>query len=377
MYRLITAWMALLLGLPLQAQELSLAPMFAGRIFDQPVFMRQSPVRPAYWYVAEKGGKLFRLKRDGSERQLVLDLGKRVEAGPMEAGLLGFAFHPRFADNGLLYLSYTREGSPLTSVLARYRSSDGGRRIDPASGQVLLEVSQPYRNHNGGHLDFGPDGYLYYGLGDGGSAGDPQGHGQNRQTLLGTLLRLDVDGDPPYAIPKDNPFVGGGARAEIYAWGLRNPWRWSFDRQSGELWLGDVGQNRWEEVNRVSAGDNLGWNRWEGNHCYRGSDCSAEGVTMPRAEYSHAQGCSVTGGYVYRGQALPALQGHYLYGDFCSGRIWALDSSDPAATAHMLLHSGKRIASFAEDSAGELYLLDFAVGRIFQLVGKSSERRGP
>jgi glucose/arabinose dehydrogenase len=371
MCRCATAFLLILLfSLPLQAAELSLAPMFGGKTFDQPVFMRQSPLQDNHWFVLEKGGKLFRLGSDGSDRRLVIDLSERVEAGPMEAGLLGFAFHPAFADNGQVYFSYTRDGSPLTSVLSRFRSRDGGRSIDPASEQVLLEVNQPYSNHNGGHIAFGPDGYLYYGLGDGGAAGDPQGNGQNRHTLLGAMLRLDVDGKPPYGIARGNPFVKGGGRSEIYAWGLRNPWRWSFDRESGELWVGDVGQNSWEEVDRVGAGDNLGWNHWEGNHCYRRSDCSAEGMAMPVAEYSHRVGCSITGGYVYRGEAIAALYGDYIFGDFCSGRIWALDSEDDKASPRMLLLSGKRIASFAEDRAGELYLLDFAVGRIFRLTAE-------
>lgn len=358
----------LLAVLPLQAAaELSLTPMFGDKRFNQPVFMQQAPGETRYWFVVEKGGKVWRLRADGSDRRLVLDLGARVESAPSEAGLLGMAFHPRYQDNGAVFLSYTRAGSPLTSVLARYRSRDGGRSIDPDSERVVLEVAQPYRNHNGGHIAFGPDGYLYYGLGDGGAAGDPEGHGQNRATLLGALLRIDVDGRAPYTIPPDNPFIDGDGRPEIYAWGLRNPWRWSFDRQNGQLWLGDVGQNQWEEVNQVNAGDNLGWNRWEGKHCYRRSDCSSEGMVMPRAEYPHKEGCSVTGGYVYRGKAMPALQGHYLYGDYCSGKVWALNAANPGPHPRELLSSGRRIASFAEDSEGELYLLDNAAGRIFRL----------
>ena len=355
------------LSLPAAAAELSLTPVFGDKRFNQPVFMQQDPNDTRYWFVVEKGGKVWRQRIDGSDRRLALDLSARVESAPSEAGLLGIALHPRYAENGAVFLSYTRAGSPLTSVVARYRSRDGGRSIEPDSEQVVLTVAQPYRNHNGGHIVFGPDGYLYYGLGDGGAAGDPEGHGQNRTTLLGALLRIDVNGKAPYAIPPDNPFADGGGRPEIYAWGLRNPWRWSFDRQNGQLWLGDVGQNQWEEVNQVSAGDNLGWNHWEGKHCYRRTDCSSEGMVMPRAEYSHKEGCSVTGGYVYRGKALPALQGHYLYGDYCSGKLWALNAANPGPHPRELLSSGRRIASFAEDSEGELYLLDNAAGRIFRL----------
>lgn len=362
----------LLVTLPLQAAELSLSPMFGGKVFDQPVFMLQPPGNTQFWFVLEKGGKVIRLRADGSERRLVLNLAKQVESGPMEAGLLGMAFHPGFTDNGQIFLSYTRAGEPLISVLARFRSRDGGKTIDPDSEERLLEVEQPYRNHNGGHIAFGPDGYLYFGLGDGGSAGDPKGHGQNRNTLLGAMLRLDVNGVTPYAIPRNNPFADGGGRPEVFAWGLRNPWRWSFDRQSGELWVGDVGQNEWEEVNLVKSGDNLGWNLWEGKHCYRRSDCSSEGMVMPRAEYSHRLGCSVTGGYVYRGKSLPSLSGHYIYGDYCSGRVWALDVNNPGAHPEEIFYSSRRIASFAEDHRGELYLLDFAGGRIFQLTDTDS-----
>jgi glucose/arabinose dehydrogenase len=330
--------------------------------------MLQSPVQEDRWFVVERGGRIYRLRGDGSGRQLVLDIHQRVESGPMEAGLLGMAFHPRFAENGQVFLSYTEDGSPLTSIVARYHSRDGGRSIDPHSRRVVLQVKQPYRNHNGGHIVFGPDGYLYFGLGDGGAAGDPQGNGQNPTTLLGTILRLDVDSKFPYAIPDDNPFAKGGGRGEVYAWGLRNPWRWSFDRQTGDLWVGDVGQNEWEEIDRVRAGDNLGWNRWEGKHCYRRSRCSSEAVVMPRAEYSHELGCSVTGGYVYRGKAVPSLQGQYVFGDYCSGRVWALKADSPRAQPRVVLLSGKRIASFAEDRDGELYLLDLASGRIFRLI---------
>ncbi len=355
-----------------QGGAVALHPLFAEQRFNQPVALLQSPKVNSSWYVVEKGGRVLRLEGEGREAKssLFIDLGSRVDAGPMEAGLLGMAFHPAFARNNLIYLSYTR-GRPLTSVLARYKSSDGGRTLDPASEAILLEVPQPHGNHNGGQIAFGPDGYLYYGLGDGGAAGDPRGNGQNTETLLGAMLRLDVDRYTPYTpytIPPDNPFVEGGGRPEIYAWGMRNPWRWSFDRQSGELWVGDVGQNEWEEIDRVVKGDNLGWNVWEGGHCFRADRCRSGGMVMPVAEYSHEFGCSVTGGYVYRGKAIPALYGHYLYGDFCSGRIWELDSGNIKEGAHILMHSGKRIASFAEDRDGELYLLDYASGRIFRLV---------
>lgn len=367
-----------MLGIALLAQlgvacstqgEVALQPMFAGESFDRPVALLQLPEGGNDWYVVEKGGTVERVTGEGlkAQRRLFVDLHQRVESGPSEAGLLGMAFHPDFAKNGQVFLSYTR-ANPLTSVLSRFVSHDDGLTLDPASEQVLLTVKQPYGNHNGGNIAFGPDGYLYYGLGDGGSGGDPHGNGQNTNTLLGAMLRLDVDGGIPYVIPPGNPFAKGGGRPEIFAWGLRNPWRWSFDRKSGELWVGDVGQNDWEEIDRVKAGDNLGWNRWEGSHCYGSVSCSDKGVVMPVTDYSHSEGCSVTGGYVYRGKAIPNLQGKYLYGDFCSGRIWELDSGNLATPPRILLHSGKRISSFAEDRQGELYLLDYGSGRIFRLV---------
>jgi glucose/arabinose dehydrogenase len=339
--------------------------------FSLPVALLQTPQQTPHWYVVEKGGRVVRVAGEGAAARtaLFVDISDRVDAGPNEAGLLGMAFPPAFADNGQVYLSYTR-GGPLTSVLSRFSSRDGGLTLDAASEEVLLEVPQPFGNHNGGQIAFGPDGYLYYGLGDGGAGGDPLGHGQNTQTLLGAMLRLDVNGPRPYAIPPDNPFAGGGGRPEIYAWGLRNPWRWSFDRHSGKLWVGDVGQNAWEEIDLVSRGDNLGWNLWEGNHCFTPEACSREGVVMPVAEYSHALGCSVTGGYVYRGKAAPARFGKYIYGDFCSGTVWELDGGNVQAGPRVLLQSGLRISSFAEDRNGELYLLDYGSGGIFRLVAE-------
>jgi glucose/arabinose dehydrogenase len=356
-----------------QSGGVALQQVFPDVALNRPVALLQTPDPSPFWYVVEKGGRILRLTDNGaaSSRATFVDLSGRVEAGPSEAGLLGMAFDPDFSRNGRVYLSYTR-GGPLTSVLSRFASRDGGLTLDPASEEVLLEVAQPYANHNGGQIAFGHDGFLYYGLGDGGSGGDPQGNGQNTQTLLGAMLRLDVNGPSPYAIPPDNPFAAGGGRPEIYAWGLRNPWRWSFDRVNGSLWLGDVGQDAWEEIDLVHNGDNLGWNLWEGSHCYKAGACRSEGVVMPLAEYSHKLGCSVTGGYVYRGLDVPALYGQYLYGDFCSGTIWELDSGNPRAGPRILLESGLRIASFAEGRDGELYLLDYAAGRIFRVIASES-----
>jgi len=224
-------------------------------------------------------------------------------------------------------------------------------------------VDQPFLNHNGGQIAFGPDGLLYVGLGDGGSGGDPLGHAQDTSTLLGSILRIDVDRGTPYAVPPDNPFAAGGGRPEIFAWGLRNPWRWSFDRETGELWCGDVGQNRWEEVDRIRRGGNYGWNVREGAHCFASAECDSAGLIEPVAEYSHDEGCSITGGYVYRGATLPQISGAYVYGDFCSGRIWGLFSAGGGALAPRLLaESGLQISSFAEDHDGELYVVDYGGG---------------
>lgn len=295
--------------------------------------------------------------------RVFLDLRAQLISNPgMEEGLLGLAFAPDYAQSGRVFVYYTA-GNPRRSVIARYVASGGA--AGPAAAHIVLEVPQPFANHNGGAMVFGPDGYLYVALGDGGSGGDPQGNGQNTNTLLAKILRIDVSGDA-YAIPPDNPFAGGGGRGEIWAYGLRNPWRITFDRATGDLWAGDVGQNRWEEVDRIVRGGNYGWNVVEGRECYGGKPCDASKFAAPRAVYGRDDGCSVTGGYVYRGDAMPELRGWYIYGDFCSGKVWAVNTagdSDPV----LLADTGKPISSFAELPDGEVYLVTF--GRaIFRLA---------
>lgn len=313
------------------------------------------------WYVVEQAGRVLHLS-EGQPATVFADIQSRVNSVPNEAGLLGMALDPNFAQNGRVYFSYTRDGSPLISVVARFNSRDGGVTLDTDSEQVLLSLDQPYDNHNGGQITFGPDGYLYIGFGDGGSGGDPQGRGQNTASLLGAMLRIDVSGSDAYQIPADNPFAQGGGRAEIYAWGLRNPWRWSFDRQTGELWAADVGQNQWEEVNRIQRGGNYGWALREGAHCFK-ANCDSTGLIDPVAEYDHSDGCSITGGYVYRGTAITGLAGVYLYGDFCSGRISGLFPLDGDGFENRsLLQTELNIASFGEGTDGELYVLDLAGG---------------
>lgn len=353
------------------ATPAGLEPLFPTLTFQQPVAMVQlaAGAQPQ-WLVVERHGRIQRVEGAGAQARHseFADLRERVESGPTEAGLLGIALHPRFAKNRTLYLSYTRRGAPLVSVIARYTTTADGKHLDPGSAQTLLELAQPYGNHNGGGIAFGPDGYLYAGFGDGGAAGDPHGNGQNTGTLLGKLLRIDVDHGTPYAIPPDNPFSQGGGRAEIYAWGLRNPWRWSFDRQSGQLWAGDVGQNRWEEIDIIRKGGNYGWSVREGRHCFRDRECDTKGLLDPVAEYSHDQGCSVTGGYVYRGSRVAALQGRYLYADYCSGKVWSLDAAHPERGSTLLLESGLKVSSFAEGEDGELYLLDLDGGGIYRFT---------
>lgn len=348
-----------------------LAPVFPDLRFERPVAMIQSPLRDDVRYVVAQRGIVWRVNGTGrsATRSVFADIEDRVEDGPNEAGLLGMAFHPDFAANGAVFLSYTTSAQGLTSRIARYRSSDDGRTLDVDSEKVLLSLKQPYGNHNGGHIAFGPDGYLYAGYGDGGAGGDPLDNGQNPDTLLGTILRIDVDGGEPYATPADNPFADGGGRPEVYAYGLRNPWRFAFDPATGALWAGDVGQNQYEEIDVIRPGGNYGWNIREGAHCYRSSDCRTDGLIDPVAEYSHRDGCSVTGGHVYRGTAVPALDGQYIYGDYCSGLVWAMSAGDPAAAEpRLILDTDMAISSFAQDRDGEVYVIDHDRGGIHRLA---------
>lgn len=288
------------------------------------------------------------------------------------------AFHPDFASNGYVYLSYTSNSGGLVSRISRFSLDGTGQALDPASEKILLTVPQPYSNHNGGQIAFGPDGYLYIGLGDGGSGGDPDGNGQNTGTLLGAMLRIDVgDGSSgSYTIPDDNPFVNSGGAPEIFAWGLRNPWRWSFDKDTGELWAGDVGQNQYEEIDIIVNGANYGWNTMEGLHCYGAASCDQTGLTLPVTEYDHTQGQSVTGGYVYRGTDIPFLQGRYLYADYVTGRIWSLEETGMEQyTSTELLDSSLNIAAFAEDHNGELYIVSLS-GGIRKISGVNNSQAG-
>ena len=352
--------------------ELRLEEVASG--LAAPLFLT-APRGDARLFVVEQPGRI-RVVEDG---QLLptpfLDLTDRVSSGG-ERGLLGLAFHPSYSTNGFLYVDYTDRAGDTR--VERYRVSASDRnRADPASARLVLAVAQPFPNHNGGQVAFGPDGKLYVAMGDGGSGGDPQGNGQNRGSLLGKLLRLDVDAGDPYAVPRDNPFVGvAGARGEVWAYGLRNPWRFAFDREGGTLYVADVGQNEWEEVNAVgatAAGVNYGWVTMEGAHCFRpASGCSQAGLTLPVLEYPHAEGCSVTGGYVYRGSRIPAIQGHYFYSDFCRGwvRSFRFSGGQVADRKEWSLGSVGNVLSFGEDASGELYVLS-SNGRVYRIVPAS------
>jgi len=342
-------------------------PVVSG--LSSPVWLTAPPGDPRLFVVEQRG--TIRIVKDGSLLpEPFLDLRPAVASGG-ERGLLGLAFHPDYASNGRFYVDYTDPQGDTRVVAYRVSASDPDR-ADPASGDTILAVDQPYSNHNGGLVTFGPDGMLYVGLGDGGSGGDPRGNGQNRGTLLGAILRLDVDGGSPYRIPPDNPFVGqAGFRGEIWAWGLRNPWRYSFDPASGLLYIADVGQNDWEEVDAVSAttgGLNYGWNVMEGRHCYGSSSCDGQGLVQPILEYGHDQGCSITGGFVYRGSAMPDLQGTYFYSDYCSGWLRSLRYDGTAVGEERSWDVGSlgQVLSFGEDAAGELYVLS-ANGTVYRL----------
>jgi glucose/arabinose dehydrogenase len=334
---------------------------------EAPTALATRPGDPTL-YVTEKPGRVRTVSGGALDPTPVLDIDEEVGDDGNEQGLLGMAFSP---DGSRLYLDFT-DNSGDTKVV-EYTVADGA--IDAGSARELLTIEQPQPNHNGGSLAFGPDGLLYIGSGDGGGAGDSGpghadgGNGQSTDTLLGKLLRIDPtpSDDAPYTIPADNPFADGGGRPEIFAIGLRNPWRFSFDRSTGDLWIGDVGQDEWEEIDFVpaggGAGDNFGWNRLEGSHGFSGD--APEPTTPPIYEYSHSGtgGCSVTGGYVYRGSAIPALTGAYLFADYCTGRLQGLTQSGGAATAERFLDvNAPSVAAFGEDGSGELYVLSESDG---------------
>jgi glucose/arabinose dehydrogenase len=328
-------------------------------------------------FVVEQGGTVRFLVDGAIQEDIFLDIGDQISTGN-EQGLLSMALHPNFAENGTFFIDYT-DGNGDTQIERWQVSTDDPNVADPESAVTVLTVDQPYPNHNGGLLLFGPDGYLYVGLGDGGSQGDPHGNGQSLGTLLGKILRIDVDNPDEglaYGIPDDNPYVGAeGAMPEIWVYGLRNPWRFSFDRASGDLFIGDVGQNVYEEVGLLPEGDdgrNFGWSVMDGPECYAGSDCDPSAFEAPIFSYTHEEGgCSITGGYVYRGDAIPELQGVYLTADYCSGLVWGVGrDADGAWGASAPIETGISISSFGEDADGELYVVDLS-GGIYRVTAAS------
>jgi len=338
-----------------------------------PVALTAPPGDPRL-FIAEKGGAVRIVKEGVLLPTPFLDLAGRVSTGG-EQGLLGLAFHPDYAATGRFIVHYTDPGGNTVVSSFRVTGTDPDQ-ADPASESVILTAEQPFSNHNGGGIVFGPDGMLYIGLGDGGGGGDPEGRGQSLTDLLGDILRVDVGTDPGYTIPPDNPFVGRpDARPEIWSVGLRNPWRFDFDAVTGDLYIADVGQNAWEEVNVATVaagagrGANFGWSDMEGSHCYT-AGCDPSRFTLPVLEYSHAEGCSISGGYLYRGAAIPDLQGHYFYADYCQGWVRSFRFQDGEATDQRqwrTLTPGGQVPGFGRDAAGELYVLS-AEGRVFRIV---------
>ena len=377
----------LLFSLPLFSTEnndVILVKAFPNLSFNQPLFLTHSNDGCNRIFVVQQDGfiKVFENSPQVTKADTFLNIQNKITTAS-EMGLLGLAFHPDYANNDSFYINYTVDfGGSRRSVIARYTVMPGQpSRADPNSERILLEINQPASNHNGGMMQFGPDGYLYIGVGDGGGSGDPDDNSQDRKTLLGNILRIDVDSISDglqYGIPPDNPFVGNTQdyREEIFAWGLRNPWRFSIDFETGEIWAGDVGQRRQEEIHLIEKGDNLGWNIMEGFECFNKnnftnplSSCDQNGLTLPIVDHGRNVARSITGGYIYRGAASPELSGAYVYGDFETGIIWMLRYENEQVTADsLLLNTNLFISSFGIDGQNELYILDYSAGEIYKFA---------
>lgn len=367
---------------PVKLPAVKLVNAFPKLTFDLPLFLCADGADDELVYVVEQEGKIWRFKNDEatSKKHLFLDISERIPGDRHnEEGLLALAFHPKFADNGYFYVTYSQH-SPRRGVVSRFKWNKAKDEVSLNSEEVILEVSEPYGNHNGCLAMFGPDGFLYLSFGDGGAAGDPQRNGQDKSTLLATILRIDIDkttDGKKYAIPEDNPFTDDeDARPEIWAYGLRNVWRMSFDRKDGTLWAADVGQNGYEEIDIIVKGGNYGWNKREGTHDYRGGDKTQQMID-PVAEYGRDKGLSITGGYVYRGEKLKALQGVYLYADYGTGRMWGLKWNADKQKAETIEELGRfpraTIASFGEDARGELFVCGHRVGTIYRIETKGDK----
>lgn len=343
--------------------------------FEKPVYFTHDPAGRDF--VVEQVGRIRLMVNGRAEAKAYLDITDRVfEQG--ECGFLSIAFHPKFAENGRFFVNYTtRPVKKITTIISEFKADPKANTVDPQTEKVILKIDQPYSNHNGGQIKFGPDGMLYIGMGDGGSGGDPQNRAQNMQDLLGKILRIDVDSGGEYQVPKDNPFVGDKAyRPEIWASGLRNPWRFTFDRETGICYTGDVGQGKYEEVDVIVKGGNYGWRIREGAHTFKPDDRNKAELIDPIAEYGRNLGQSITGGYVYRGKAIPALQGVYLYADFQSGRFWGLKYEDGKVTWNAELEatlsdrdrSRVNVSTFGENQQGEMFVCDHGRGLLYQIV---------
>ena len=346
---------------------------FSKLSFRRPVDLQHAPDNSDRLFVVEQPGVIIVFPNDPSvtDKKPFLNIESKVDDEGNEEGLLGLAFHPDYKTNGYFYVNYTAS-NPNRTVISRFKVSANADVADPASEQVLLTFEQPYSNHNGGQVSFGPDGYLYIAVGDGGSGGDPHDHGQNRATLLGTILRIDVnkaENGKSYGIPADNPFAKNtnGYREEIYAYGLRNPWRFSFDSEN-RLWTGDVGQNAYEEIDIIEKGGNYGWNSMEGKHCFEPkNNCNTSGLKLPIHEYGREEGLSITGGFVYNGPTVSDLKGKYIYADYATRRVWALEHSNLNNPVNTLLFEADfNISSFGVDQSNELYLCGFD-GKIYRI----------
>lgn len=360
------------------ATKIVLTPILED--LDRPVFVTHAGDGSGRIFIIEKGGQIRIFSDDALRKTPFLDISERVTTSGNEQGLLGLAFPPNFAERGFFFVNYTNKSGD--TVIARYKVTADPNIADASSETIILEIDQPAKNHNGGMLAFTQDGMLWIGMGDGGGSGDRYNNGQNPETLLGKMLRIDVTSDPtkPYTIPGDNPWASSAdsVRDEIWAAGLRNPWRFSFDRANGDLWIGDVGQNQIEEINRIPTGNkglNFGWPIIEGSDCYTTSNCDPQGLVLPVVEYKHgSDGCSTTGGYVYRGSKIPALAGVYLYGDYCSGRIWALwFNAEGKWQSQELLDSDQSISSFGEDESGEVYVVGYG-GSVFRIESEKDDK---
>jgi glucose/arabinose dehydrogenase len=335
------------------------------RGLEEPLYLTHAGDGSGRLFVVQQAGRIRIIEQGRLAEAPFLDVTDHLLSGG-ERGLLGMAFHPHYRENGRFFISYTRKPDGATVVSEVHRED---LRNGRAPEMIIMVVPQPFANHDGGMIGFGPDGLLYIGRGDGGSSGDPNNRGQNKHDLLGKILRIDVDRGLPYAVPPDNPFTAGGGRPEVYAYGLRNPWRFSFDRQTQQLWVADVGQYKWEEIDLVEPGGNYGWRIMEGLHCFNPPHlCDQKSLRLPVLEYGHDGGrCSITGGYVYRGTRSPALRGTYLFGDYCSGELFGInasvaEASSPVTTAPVLLRTKLLISSFGEDESGEVFVVDHRGG---------------